>query len=225
MRLPFDRVVGVDPMPNWPLLGLKSNLPVLLDQYRLNLRDQLPVILRPLLPDDRERIIEAFKRLSPESTYFRFWTSFRGANPTFIERLCAESTEQHASWIIVIENNDEVPGVGGGSFWRSSEAADTAEVSFTVADEFQGQGAGTLLLAAIWEHAYSIGIRQFVAHVLDDNHVMLTWWSSLGAAHVRPSHGGWELTLKLDETLLPDTSAASSLRARLTTLRAMDLQA
>jgi RimJ/RimL family protein N-acetyltransferase len=225
MRLPFVRFVGVDPMPNWPLLGLKSNLPVLLDQYRLNLRDRLPVILRPLLPDDRERIIEAFKRLSPESTYFRFWTSFRGANPTFIERLCAESTEQHASWIIVIENNDEVPGVGGGSFWRSSEVADTAEVSFTVADEFQGQGAGTLLLAAIWEHAYSIGIRQFVAHVLDDNHVMLTWWSSLGAAHVRHSHGGWELTLKLDETLLPDTSAANSLRARLATLRAMGLQA
>ena len=120
------------------------------------------MLLRPLLPDDRERIIEAFRRLSPESTYFRFWTSFRGANPTFIDRLCAEDQGQHASWIIVIENNDDVPGVGGGSFWRSGENADTAEVSFTVADEFQGQGAGTILLAAIWEHAYSIGIRKFV---------------------------------------------------------------
>lgn len=225
MRLPSTCFVVVDPALNWPLLGLKTDLPALLDHYRLQLRDQLPVILRPLLPDDRERIIEAFRRLSPESTYFRFWTSFRGANPTFIDRLCAEDQDQHASWIIVIEDNDDVPGVGGGSFWRSSEHADTAEVSFTVADEFQGQGAGTLLLAAIWEHAYSIGIRKFVAHVLDDNHVMLTWWSSLGAAHVRHSHGGWELTLQLDETLLPDTSAANSLRARLATLRAMDLQA
>jgi len=215
MRLPFIRFVGVDPMPNWPLLGCKSDLPILLAQYRLHLRDQLPVILRPLLPDDRERIIEAFSRLSPESTYFRFWTSFRGANPTFIDRLCAEDQGQHASWIIVIEDNDDVPGVGGGSFWRMGEHADTAEVSFTVADEFQGQGAGTILLAAIWEHAHAIGIRKFVGHVLDENHVMLTWWSSLGAAHVRQPHGGWELTLTLDEALLPDTSAANSLRQRL----------
>ena len=207
-------------MPIWPLLECKSDLPILLDQYRLHLRDQLPVILRPLLPDDRERIIEAFRRLSPESTYFRFWTSFRGANPTFIDRLCAEDQGQHASWIIVIENNDDVPGVGGGSFWRSGEHSDSAEVSFTVADEFQGQGAGTILLAAIWEHAYSIGIRKFVAEVLDENHVMLTWWSSLGAAHVRQPHGGWELTLTLDDTLLPETSAANSLRQRLAFIRA-----
>ncbi len=225
MRLPTVRFVVVERMPIWPLLGVKTNLLVLLDHYQQKLRDQLPVILRPLLPDDRERIIEAFKRLSPESTYFRFWTSFRGANPTFIDRLCAEDQGQHASWIIVIENNDDVPGVGGGSFWRSSEAADTAEVSFTVADEFQGQGAGTILLAAIWEHAYSIGIRKFVAEVLDENHVMLTWWSSLGAAHVRQPHGGWELTLTLDETLLPETSAANSLRQRLAFLRAASSEA
>jgi RimJ/RimL family protein N-acetyltransferase len=220
MRLPFIRFVVVERMAIWPLLVVKTNLLVLLDHYQLKLRDQLPVILRPLLPDDRERIIEAFRRLSPESTYFRFWTSFRGANPTFIDRLCAEDQGQHASWIIVIEDNDDVPGVGGGSFWRSNERPETAEVSFTVADEFQGQGAGTILLAAIWEHAYSIGIRKFVAEVLDENHVMLTWWSSLGAAHVRQPHGGWELTLTLDEAMLPETSAANSLRQRLAFLRA-----
>jgi len=214
----------VDHGPIWFLLRFKPDLPVLLSHYHLQLRDRLPVILRTLLPDDRERIVDAFKRLSPESTYFRFWTRFRGTNPTFTDRLCEEGQEQHVSWIIVIEDNDDVPGVGGGSFWRSLEAADTAEVSFTVADEFQGQGAGTLLLAALWEHAYAIGIRKFVAHVLDTNHVMLTWWISLGAADVKHPHG-WEMTLTLDEAALPDTSAANSLRQRLADLRAASLEA
>lgn len=194
-------------------------MPSLLSHYQLCLRDGLPVILRPLLPDDRERIIDAFKRLSPESTYFRFWTRFRGVNPTFIDKLCAEDQGQHASWIIVIQDNDDVPGVGGGSFWRSGEDVSMAEVSFTVADEFQGQGAGTILLAALWEHALATGIRQFVAHVLDANHVMITWWSSLGAAAVQHPHG-WEMTLTLDEAALPDTSAANSLRHWLAFLRA-----
>lgn len=191
----------------------------LLSSYRLLLRDELPVILRPLTPDDRERITDAFRRLSPESTYFRFWTRVQGANPKFIERLCADDDGQHRTWVIVIENNDEIPGVGGGSYWRLEGAADRAEVSFTVADEFQGQGVGTILLAVLWVEALESGIRQFVAYVLDENHVMLTWWASLGAAHERQPHGGWELTLKLDEAELPDTSAASSLRRRLGFLR------
>lgn len=191
----------------------------LLSHHQLRLRDGLPVILRPLLPNDRERIIDAFKRLSPESTYFRFWTRFRGVNPTFIDKLCAEDPGQHASWIIVIQDNDDVPGVGGGSFWRSGVDASMAEVSFTVADEFQGQGAGTILLAALWEQAWATGIQRFVAHVLDSNHVMLTWWSSLGAAAIQHPHG-WEMTLTLDEAALPDTSAANSLRHWLAFLRA-----
>lgn len=194
-------------------------MPSLLSHHQLRLRDGIRVILRPLLPNDRERIIDAFKRLSPESSYFRFWTRFRGVNPTFIDKLCAEDQGQHASWIIVIQDNDDVPGVGGGSFWRSGEDESMAEVSFTVADEFQGQGAGTVLLAALWEHAWATGIRRFVAHVLDSNHVMLTWWSSLGAAAIQHPHG-LEMTLALDEAALPDTSAANSLRHWLAFLRA-----
>lgn len=191
----------------------------LLPSYRLLLRDQLPVILRPLTPDDRERIAAAFKKLSPESTYFRFWTRVHGANPKFIDRLCADDEGQHRTWIIVVENNDDVPGVGGGSYWLSGDE-ESAEVSFTVADEFQGQGAGTILLAVLWAEARAAGIRRFVAYVMNENHVMLTWWTSLGAEHVRQSHGGWELTLRLDEDLLPDTSAAGRLRSRLASLRA-----
>lgn len=191
----------------------------LLPSYRLLLNDRLPVILRPLTPDDRERITDAFRRLSPESTYFRFWTRVQGANPKFIERLCADDDGQHRTWVMVIENNDDIPGVGGGSYWRSEGLEDSAEVSFTVADEFQGQGVGTILLAVLWAEAQEAGLRQFVAYVMDENHVMLTWWASLGAAHVKQSHGGWELTLRLDESLLPDTSAANSLRRRLGFLR------
>lgn len=197
----------------------------LMPSYRLLLRDQLPVILRPLTPDDRERISDAFKRLSPESTYFRFWTRVQGANPKFIERLCADDDGQHRTWVIVIENNDDIPGVGGGSYWRTKELADCAEVSFTVADEFQGQGVGTILLAVLWAEARGAGIRQFVAYVMDENHVMLTWWASLGADHVRQPHGGWELRLRLEEDLLPDTSAASSLRRRLAYLRGASAEA
>ena len=48
---------------------------------------------------------------------------------------------------------------------------------------------------------------------------MLTWWSSLGAVAVQHPHGT-EMTLTLDETALPETSTADSLRHWLAFLRA-----
>lgn len=187
--------------------------------YPLVLRHGVPALLRPLRPEDREAIREAFRRLSPESSYLRFWTRVREVNPTFIEKLLAQDGEKHATWVIVLTENDDIPGVGGGSFWRSNDDPDTAEVSFTVADEFQNQGVGTILLAAIWKHAAGLGIRRFIAHVLDSNLVMRAWWDALGATALQIDRG-WLLTLPLDESLLSPSGAGASLRRWLRRLEA-----
>ncbi len=175
------------------------------------LRHGVPAVLRPLRPEDREAIREAFRRLSPESTYLRFWTRVREVNPKFIEQLLARDGGRHATWVIVPLENDDIPGVGGGSFWRCEDEPGVAEVSFTVADEFQNQGVGTILLAALWAHAAGLGINRFVAHVLDSNLVMRAWWDALGAVALQVDRG-WHLTLPLDESLLSPSGAGASLR-------------
>ncbi len=186
--------------------------------HPLVLRHGVPALLRPLRADDRETIREAFRRLSPESTYLRFWTRARDVNPKFIEKLLAPVDRMQATWVIVLPDSDDIPGVGGGSFWRSEEDPATAEVSFTVADEFQNQGVGTILLAALWTHAASLGIARFEARVLDTNIVMRAWWDALGASATRIERG-WRLLLPLDESLLEASSAAASLRDWLQRLR------
>ncbi len=184
---------------------------VLPSPVHLRLHDGTPVILRPLLPEDRGRVIATFNRLSPDSTYFRFWTRFRGASPGFIDRLYAADHDRHATWVMIVDGKSDLPGVGGGSYWPSQEDPTLAEVSFTVADEFQGQGAGTFLLAAVWREAQEAGIRRFVAHVLEANHVMQAWWTCLGATAIQHPHG-LEMTLQLDESALPDNPTAQRLR-------------
>lgn len=186
--------------------------------HRLCLRDGTPVIVRPLLPDDRERATAVFNRLSPQSSYFRFFTRVNGATPQFIDRLCAYDPAQHATWIMVIDGETEIPGVGGGSFWRLKDDGTQAEVAFTIADEFQGQGAGNILLAVLWEEARAVGIQRFVAHMLGTNFAMRAWWSSLGATSIQHSEGV-EMTLLLDEQALPDHSTADGLRNWLAVFR------
>lgn len=179
--------------------------------HHLILRHGLPATLRPLTTDDRDRVREAFHRLSPESAYLRFWTRFRELNPRFINQLLSPGDDTHATWIIVLDDNDDIPGVGGGSFWRLHDQPLKAEVSFTIADEFQNQGNGTILLAALWLHASSLGITHFVGHVLDENFVMRAWWDALGASSSRHERA-WLFTLPLDTSLLSSGPVANSLR-------------
>ena len=79
-------------------------------------------------------------------------------------------------------------------------------------------GILALVLAVLWEHARLLGITRFVGHVLDSNLVMRAWWDALGATAVQIQRG-WELTLMLDEDLLPDSSAAQKLKRWLAFMR------
>jgi RimJ/RimL family protein N-acetyltransferase len=188
-------------------------------ELSFSLADGTPLCVRSIRPEDRDFITEAFRRLSPESRYFRFWTRVRELNPRLIEEICSPDQKDHVAWVARHQTRDDIPGVGGASFWRLKEDATAAEVSFTVADEFQGRGVATLLLAVLWEHAVSLGITRLVGHVLHENVNMRAWWDALGATEQEaPRH--WLTTLVLDESLLEDNSAGNSLRARLTQVRA-----
>eukprot|EP01031_Cornospumella_fuschlensis_P044723 gene44723-54693_t len=186
--------------------------------FELDLEEGTPVVVRALTPEDRGRIAEAFSLLSPESRYFRFWTRMREINPRLIEELCSPDQKDHVAWAMLHRDWEDLPGLGGGSFWRMKEDPEAAEVSFTVADELQGKGVGTLLLAVLWVHAETLGIQRFVGHVLTENLAMRAWWEALGAM-TEERQRYWVMTLILDEELLQDTSAGVRLRERLAWVR------
>lgn len=188
--------------------------------FDIELRDGTPLRLRAITPADRDRIAEAIRRLSPESAYFRFWTRARAVNPRLIEALCSPDQQDHVAWAALHRARADLPGVGGASFWRLADDPKAAEMSITVADEFQERGVATWLQALLWEHAHALGIRRLVGHVLNDNLAMRAWWDALGAtAEERQRH--WLMTLSLDESLLPDTRAVASLREALAQIRAV----
>lgn len=189
-------------------------------ELNLSLADGTPLLVRTIRPEDRDYIAEAFRRLSPESRYFRFWTRVRELNARLVDEICNPDQKDHVGWVVLHPSRDDIPGIGGGSFWRLKDDPETAEVSFTVADEYQGRGVATLLLAVLWEHALSLGIRRLVGHVLHQNIAMRAWWDALGASE-QEAQRHWLTTLVLDETLLENSHAAESLKLRLLQVRAL----
>ena len=71
------------------------------DRLELNLRDGTPVIVRPLLEEDRALVAEAYRRLSPEARYQRFWTrTGEMLGDAMLDRLVRQDPARHMTWAV-----------------------------------------------------------------------------------------------------------------------------
>lgn len=132
------------------------------------LRDGSTVHLRPVRDGDEPALLELFGRLDSDSRTLRF---FSGA-PN-LERAAREMAEvdYEGRYGIVATRGGDDRFVGHGTYVCSS--AERAEVAFAIADEMQGQGLGTILLAHLAEVAQDNGVSVFVAEVMPENHRMI----------------------------------------------------
>ena len=181
------------------------------DRLELFLRDGTPVVARPLIPEDRPALAEAYRRLSPEARYNRFWThTGEVVGEKMLSRVLAQNPATHVSWT-VLDLAREFSPLGGASWWRDSNQPAAAEISLIVLDAEQGRGIGTLLLALMWLTAFRAGVEVMVGHVLTENRQAASWMRDCGAAG---EWDGYKLTYHWnlnDLEALPETRAAAEL--------------
>jgi len=155
---------------------------------RVVLRDETAVRLRAVRPDDRAAFQRGFSQLSPEAVYHRFFQTKGSLTDAELRYLTEVDFRDHVALVVILDQVVETastryaPGalMGVGRFVRLPERADRAEVAFTVADELQGRGVATQLLAHLAGIARHLGIRTFVAEVLPDNRAMLAVFEHSG---------------------------------------------
>lgn len=188
------------------------------DRLELLLRDGTPVIVRPLIESDRPLVAEAYRRLSPEARYQRFWTrTGEMIGREMLDRLISQDPLRHMTWAL-LDPAREFSGVGGASWWRNAADPDVAEISLMVLDDDQRRGIGTLLLAVMWLTAFRAGVERFVAYALVDNRRAANWMRDCGGAG---EWDGYKLVFRwnlADLDALPETAAAADLASWLAEL-------
>jgi len=123
--------------------------------------------VRPIRPDDADRLVVFHRHLSDRSTYFRFFRFHPALTAEEVERFTHVDYRDRLA--LVAEQDGDLLGVG--RFDRTD--ATTAEVAFVVADAHQHHGIATCLLDQLIAAALARGIAVFTAEVLVENAAML----------------------------------------------------
>ncbi len=134
------------------------------------LRDGSTVHVRPVRPDDEERLLGFLRTLSRQSRFLLF---FSAANDAFLAEEARRGVDvDYVRSLGLVATTDPGERIIGHAHYCTDDG-DRAEVMCAIADEFQGRGLGTILLGHLAEAAAANGVRVFRAEVLPENHRML----------------------------------------------------
>ncbi len=126
------------------------------------------VHIRTVLPDDAQPLRALYETVSDESRRLRFFSPGRAQIQGEVQRLVRPANADHHAVLAM----DSGRPVGVASYERV-DGSTRAEFAVLVADEWHGNGVGTLLLEQLAAHARHAGITEIVGDVLPSNTGML----------------------------------------------------
>lgn len=151
--------------------------------------DDLRVCIRPVTPDDRERIVDGLRSMSVETSYRRFFTPAFYPSEETLRYLTHVDGERHMALGAIDCTREGHPGIGAARYVRLSEQPTIAEAAVVVLDTYQRHGIGSMLLAALSWYAAEHGIECFRGFVLAENRDFLEYLRALGAFNERAHDG------------------------------------
>jgi GNAT superfamily N-acetyltransferase len=135
------------------------------------LRTGQRVEIRALRPEDRDDFVAAVTRLGTQSLYRRFFAVRRHFTEDETSFYLNVDFRNHVALVAIAEENTSAKIVAGGRYIVVEPGQ--AEVAFTVLDEYQGRGIGTVLLRHLVAIAREAGLTRLIADVLQENRAML----------------------------------------------------
>lgn len=140
---------------------------------RKKLPDGRNLQFRAIRPSDRDRLREAFHRLSPASVRERFFNMKLDLTPRELTFFTEVDFVMHVALVAEIETGNRLEPAAVGRFVRRQDQPDHCEFAITVADEMQGLGIGKLMLWQLIDCARALGVRTIEAALLPQNGRML----------------------------------------------------
>ena len=134
----------------------------------VRLDNGVPVLIRPIVPEDKAMLAAGMADLSEQSAYQRFLSPKAMLSTDELRYLTEVDFRDHVAFVAVRPGAPDVL-VAVGRWIRLRDDPEVAEIAFAVSDALQRQRPGTLLAERLADAARERGIRRFVATMLPDN--------------------------------------------------------
>jgi CRP-like cAMP-binding protein len=180
----FARMVLIPGIMQRLLRTVRQRLAAFVTPIPIQVRDGSHLMLRPVLPGDRERTVQGHVQFSSETLYRRFMSA-RLPTKALMQYLAEVDYVDHFVWVVT----DGGDPVADARFVRDENDPTVAEVAFTVGDAYQGRGIGSFLICALSVAAQVGGVERFTARMLSDNVPMRTIMDHYGAVWQREDVG------------------------------------
>ena len=167
----------------------------------VSLRDGTPIRIRPVAPRDKQILLRAFERLSPEARYRRFMApvnELRDDDLAYLTEI--DYVDHYAAGALTRDTEDEF-GIGVARYVRLPDEPDVAEAAVTVLDDYQRRGLGTLLLQTVGAVALENGITRFRGFAQATNRPVIDLLTNLGGEVISRPGPTVSIDLELPRTM------------------------
>ncbi|WP_216695094.1 bifunctional acetate--CoA ligase family protein/GNAT family N-acetyltransferase [Dietzia psychralcaliphila] len=165
--------------------------------------DGRAVRIRPVLPNDSDKITRFHSSLSERTRYLRYFGSHDVLSAKELQRMT--NVDYRDRMAFVAELGAEIIGM---AIYERLPDSTFAEVAFTISDQHQGRGLGSIFLEHLAGSAAECGIDHFEAEVLSENRSMIQVFRRAGYEISRSFDGS---TLHLEFAIDP-TEALTNVR-------------
>lgn len=129
------------------------------ERWLEQLEDGRRVLIRPVRPEDVQRNAAFIEQLSPPSKHFLFLGGIAQLSPNELRRLCDPDFSLDMAYIALgLDDMGETGEQVGICRYAGADPVRGAEISVAVADAWQGQGLGRILLQRLIDYARAHGL-------------------------------------------------------------------
>jgi RimJ/RimL family protein N-acetyltransferase len=175
-------------------------------EERIQLRDGSTALIRPIEPDDSDRLREIWDSMSELSRRRRFLAPSNAVSDEDLRYLAEVDHRRHEA-LIALDGDGR--GIAVARYVRSPDDRSSAEVAVVVADDWHRRGLASALLERLSERAREQGIERYSAIVSQDNAVVIGALDRAGADRTGGSDGEIEFALELPAEGIGDRMAAT----------------
>ncbi|MEP0844304.1 MAG: GNAT family N-acetyltransferase [Phycisphaerae bacterium] len=136
------------------------------------LRNGAKVLIRPIRSEDEPRMKEMFYSFSEQTVYLRFHAVLKSMPHNKLQVFCNVDYDTEMALVATVGEPGAEEIVATGRY-LTDPSKTRAEMAFTVRDDWQRRGLGTLIFQRLIEIGKSQGITRFSADVLVENSGML----------------------------------------------------